>query len=131
MPRDTGRGTRSRDGSPDGFPAGFPGGSAQAGLSALRVMTVLPPREHFAEAEAGAIAILVHRMARAGETVVGRAPVNPPYADVPFLPVPRVFLPLRRQARYAAGVALSPFHNSEPTSAFQILYGVFCLEKTQ
>ncbi|WP_415492251.1 glycosyltransferase family 4 protein [Acetobacter sp.] len=68
-------------------------------------MTVLPPREHFAVAEAGAIAILVHRMARAGEVVVGRAPSGPPYPDVPFLAVPRVFLPLRRQARYAQGVA--------------------------
>ncbi|MBO1324352.1 glycosyltransferase family 4 protein [Acetobacter sp. TBRC 12305] len=74
-------------------------------MPALRVMTVLPPREHFAEAEAGAIAILVHRMARPGESVVGRALLGAPYADVPFLAVPRVFLPLRRQARYAAGVA--------------------------
>ena len=71
----------------------------------LRVMTVLPPRERFAPEEAGAIALLVHRMAGVGEVVVGSAPLSHPYGDVPFAPVPPVLFPLTGSGRYRAGVA--------------------------
>ncbi|PAL23842.1 glycosyltransferase family 4 protein [Acetobacter syzygii] len=77
------------------------GGIAQP----LRVMTVLPPRERFAPQEAGAIALLVHRMAAEGEVVVGSAPQTAPYADVPFAPVPDCLFPFSRMGRYRAGVA--------------------------
>ncbi|MFT9424534.1 MAG: glycosyltransferase family 1 protein, partial [Acetobacter syzygii] len=68
------------------------GGIAQP----LRVMTVLPPRERFAPQEAGAIALLVHRMAAEGEVVVGSAPQTAPYADVPVAPVPACLCPISR-----------------------------------
>lgn len=68
-------------------------------------MTVLPPRERFAPGEAGAIALLVHRMAGAGEVVVGSPPGTPPYGDVAFAPVPSVLFPLGTMGRYRAGVA--------------------------
>ncbi|NHO57312.1 glycosyltransferase [Acetobacter lambici] len=74
-------------------------------LPPLRVMTVLPPRERFAPGEAGAIALLVHRMAGAGEVVVGSPPVTPPYGDVSFTPVPSVLFALGNMGRYRAGVA--------------------------
>lgn len=73
-------------------------------MPALRVMTVLPPRERFAPQEAGAIALLAHRMAGEGEVVVGTRPNTPPYTDVPFIPVPSVVFPFGRMARYRAGV---------------------------
>ncbi len=79
--------------------------SAETPPQYLRVMTVLPPRERFAPAEAGAIALLVHRMAGAGEVVVGSAPVTPPYGDVAFVPVPSVMFPFSTMGRYRAGVA--------------------------
>lgn len=68
-------------------------------------MTVLPPRERFAPGEAGAIALLVRRMADNAETVVGLPPVGPPFAGVQFIPVEPVFRPFSRIQRYVAGVA--------------------------
>lgn len=50
------------------------GGSPAMSTPPLRVLTVLPPRECFAPDEAGAIALLVHRMAGAGEVVAGSPP---------------------------------------------------------
>lgn len=47
-------------------------------------VTVLPPREHFAPNEAGAIALLVQRVAAADEIVVGTAPQGTPFPDVRF-----------------------------------------------
>ena len=70
----------------------------------LRVMSILPPRERFAPAEAGAIALLVHRMASAGEVVVGSSPATAVFADVPFMPVPPVLFALGATGRYRAGV---------------------------
>ncbi|MFT8418827.1 MAG: glycosyltransferase family 4 protein [Acetobacter sp.] len=71
----------------------------------LRVLSVLPPRERFAPDEAGAIALLVHRMAGEGEVVLGSPPATSPYTDVPFVPVPSVMFPLGGMGRYRAGVA--------------------------
>lgn len=80
------------------------GGSPAMSTPPLRVLTVLPPRECFAPDEAGAIALLVHRMAGAGEVVAGSPPATSPYDDVPFAPVPPVLFPFSHAGRYRAGV---------------------------
>lgn len=59
-------------------------------MCALRVLTVLPPRERFAPQQAGAIALLVHRTALEGETVVGASLSVPSFRGVAFQPVPSV-----------------------------------------
>ncbi len=74
-------------------------------MCALRVLTVLPPRERFAPQQAGAIALLVHRTALEGETVVGSPLSVPSFQGVAFQPVPSVLYPLGRIGRYIAGVA--------------------------
>ncbi|MDE7548057.1 glycosyltransferase family 4 protein [Acetobacter fabarum] len=81
-----------------------PGVVAIASPPPLRVLTVLPPREGFAPDEAGAIALLVHRMAGAGEVVAGSPPATRPYDDVSFVPVPPVLFPFSNTGRYRAGV---------------------------
>ncbi|MFT8421948.1 MAG: glycosyltransferase family 4 protein [Gluconacetobacter sp.] len=71
------------------------------------VLTVLPPRERFAPGYAGAISLLVHRLAAPGDIVVG-SPVEQPFADVEFLAVHRVpwiVWPRSTVGRYSAGVA--------------------------
>ncbi|WP_323991413.1 glycosyltransferase family 4 protein [Nguyenibacter sp. L1] len=82
-------------------------------MAVPRVMTVLPPRERFAPGCSGVIGLLVHRLAGAGDLVVGAA-VDDPFADVAFRAVPRAWLPisgalrggaLGGAGRYAAGVA--------------------------
>lgn len=95
---------------PSGTQAGLPadgagGKEAQVSISAPRVLTVLPPRERFASGEAGAIALLVRRMAESTETVAGLAPAGQPFAGVRFAPVVPVFRPFSRIQRYVAGVA--------------------------
>ncbi|WP_242005791.1 glycosyltransferase family 4 protein [Acetobacter fabarum] len=80
------------------------GGSPAVSTPPLQVLTVLPPRECFAPDEAGAIALLVHRMAGAGEVVAGSPPATSPYDDVPFAPVPPVLFPFSHAGRYRAGV---------------------------
>ena len=95
---------------PGGIQAGLPaestgGNDAQASISAPRVLTVLPPRERFASGEAGAIALLVRRMAESTETVAGLAPAGQPFAGVRFVPVVPVFRPFSRIQRYVVGVA--------------------------
>lgn len=72
---------------------------------ALRVLTVLPPRERFAPQQAGAIALLVHRAALEGETVVGSPLSVPSFQGVAFQPVSSVLYLLGRIGRYIAGVA--------------------------
>ncbi len=51
------------------------------------VVTILPPRERFAAGEAGAIALLVQRLATTDEIVIGAPTHAPPFPDVCFLPV--------------------------------------------
>ncbi|GBQ27768.1 glycosyltransferase family 4 protein [Gluconacetobacter sacchari] len=71
------------------------------------VLTILPPRERFAPGQAGAISLVVHRLAGPGDIVVGQ-PVAAPFADVAFraaLPGCWPFRPLRATARYVAAVA--------------------------
>ncbi len=72
---------------------------------ALRVLTVLPPRERFAPQQAGAIALLVHRTTLEGETVVGSPLSVPSFQGVTFQPVPSILYPWGRIGRYIAGVA--------------------------
>lgn len=92
---------RSGQGGASASPVGRSVGSLGA---PLRVLTVLPPRERFAAGEAGAIALLVRRMAGDAETVVGLPPAGAPFADVRFAPVAPVFRPFSRIQRYVAGV---------------------------
>ncbi|MBB2206210.1 glycosyltransferase family 4 protein [Gluconacetobacter takamatsuzukensis] len=71
------------------------------------VLTVLPPRERFAPGQAGAIGLLVHRLAGPGDIVVG-PPVAAPFADVAFRAAssPRWALwPRSAAGCYAAAVA--------------------------
>jgi len=68
-----------------------------------QLVTVLPPRERFAAGQAGAIALLVRRMAVDGETVVGTPVEGASFDGVAFQAVPQ-----RRgwsgHHRYARGV---------------------------
>jgi glycosyltransferase involved in cell wall biosynthesis len=73
-----------------------------------RVAVILPPRETFSPAAAGAVGLLAHRLALApggfSPTVFGR-PGAAPFRDVPFVPVRPAWLPAGQARRYAAGVA--------------------------
>jgi UDP-glucose:(glucosyl)LPS alpha-1,2-glucosyltransferase len=72
------------------------------------VITVLPPRERFAPGQAGAIGLLVRRLADAADVVVG-VPVDAPFDGVTFRPVvPAAWPPAwiaGRAGQYAAAVA--------------------------
>ncbi|MDG6095371.1 glycosyltransferase family 4 protein [Acetobacter sp. AN02] len=84
------------------------------------VVTILPPRERFAPGEAGAISLLVQRLAAADEIVIGRQPQGTPFqscrfeaAVLPVLPAdvwrgvlssPSLCVRFA-DARYAGGVA--------------------------
>jgi len=73
-----------------------------------RVAAVLPPREGFAPDRAGAVGLLVRRLARAdpATTVFGGPQPVAPFPDVRFEPVPPArFLPLNANHRYAFAVA--------------------------
>jgi UDP-glucose:(glucosyl)LPS alpha-1,2-glucosyltransferase len=68
--------------------AGPPGSAA----AATKLAIVLPPRGDFSPAAAGAIGIVVHRLARAGgpgfaPLVLGPASALPPFPDVAFSPL--------------------------------------------
>jgi glycosyltransferase involved in cell wall biosynthesis len=71
------------------------------------VAVVLPPRESFSPAAAGAISLLVHRLAAndtGWRTLVLGPPAAAPYADVAFRPVRPAFRLAPQATRYAAGV---------------------------
>ncbi|GBQ90949.1 hexosyltransferase [Gluconacetobacter johannae DSM 13595] len=65
------------------------------------VVTILPSREQFAPGRAGAISLLVHRLAGADDVVVG-AQVDAPFGDVAFCPAVPSFWD---GGRYVAAVA--------------------------
>ncbi|MBM9403285.1 glycosyltransferase family 4 protein [Gluconacetobacter azotocaptans] len=65
------------------------------------VVTVLPPREQFAPGRAGAISLLVHRLAGPDDVVVG-GKVDGPFGDVTFAPAIPSFWD---GGRYVAAVA--------------------------
>ena len=74
------------------------------------VAIVLPYREHFSPGSAGALALLVHRLAAwrgdFAPFVVGPPPPTPPFADVPFLPARATWwLPANGGRRYRHAVA--------------------------
>lgn len=69
-----------------------------------RVAIVLPPREGFSPGNAGAIALLVRRMAGPGDVVLGLAQAAP-FADVRFQAVRPSWFPGNLARRYAGGVA--------------------------
>lgn len=95
-----------------------------------RIATVLPPREAFSPASAGAIALLAHRLAArpgAFDSVVIGPPQAAPFPDVAFLPARPSWLPLGQARRYARGVAallrrappaLVEVHNRPDIAAF-------------
>ncbi len=72
-----------------------------------RIAVVLPPRELFSSAAAGAIGLVVHRLALQPSffrrTVFG-APVAAPFPHVPFRPVQPPWMLAGSVTRYAAGV---------------------------
>ena len=72
------------------------------------IAVVLPPRESFSPAAAGAIALMVERLhARTGAfapVVLGMPPPDPPFAGIAFEPVRPAFRPMAFGARYATGV---------------------------
>jgi glycosyltransferase involved in cell wall biosynthesis len=68
------------------------------------VAIVLPPREGFSPGNAGAIALLVRRMAGADDVVLGLAQAAP-FAEVRFKAVRPSWFPGNLARRYAGGVA--------------------------
>lgn len=71
------------------------------------VLTVLPPRERFAQGQAGAISLLVHRLGAPGDIVVGQL-VEVPFADVAFRavrPARWMLWPHSAAGRYAVALA--------------------------
>ena len=72
------------------------------------VAIVLPPREAFSPDATGAVGLVVHRLARAGDGFAARvlgSPTPNPFADVCFAAVRPAWLPAGQSQRYAAGVA--------------------------
>ncbi len=70
------------------------------------VAIVLPPREGFSADAVGAVGLLVRRLARPDELVIGRRIAEAPFDDQRYLPVPPGgWRPGRAASRYAAGVA--------------------------
>ncbi len=70
-----------------------------------RVAIVLPPREGFSPDAVGAIGLLVHRLSRPQDLVLGR-PCPTPFPDRRFVPVEPTGLPvLGSRLRYVAGLA--------------------------
>lgn len=71
----------------------------------LRCATILPPSERFAPGEAGAISLLVKRMAQKTETVLGQPPLSRPFSDIRFEGVKPLWRPYSSSLRYAAALA--------------------------
>ena len=71
-----------------------------------RVVTVLPPREGFSPQAVGAIGLLVHRLGRREDLVVGQAMGTLCFSGRTFIPAANVLWPpFGRAERYMAGVA--------------------------
>ena len=82
------------------------GCSLTAEVGRLPVAVVLPPREGFSAEAVGAIGLLVHRLSRPDELVIGRRVAEAPFADRRHLAVaPPRWRPGRGPIRYAAAVA--------------------------
>ncbi len=73
-----------------------------------RVAIVLPPREAFSPAATGAVGLVVHGLARAGEGFAAEVlgtPTAGPFPDVAFTPLRPVRLLAGQSRRFAAAVA--------------------------
>ncbi|KXV74282.1 hexosyltransferase, partial [Gluconobacter japonicus] len=66
----------------------------------LRVLTVLPPRESYAEGHAGAIALLVSRLAQPGDRITGKAITDVPLPGGSFVPLAISGWPLPQRLKY-------------------------------
>mgnify|MGYP004711462361 FL=1 len=66
----------------------------------LRVLTVLPPRESYAEGHAGAIALLVSRMAQPEDRITGKAISGQALSGGHFVPLGLSGWPLSRRLKY-------------------------------
>ncbi len=76
------------------------------GVPEPRVAVVLPPREGFPPDAAGAIGLLVHRLSRPQDLVLGRASAMPALVDRRFVPVRPAGWPMPGdRLRYVAGLA--------------------------
>lgn len=92
-----------------------------------RVLTILPPRESYAAGSAGAIALLVSRLALPSDAVAGAPIGDPPLPGGMFVPLHPPRLPLPRNLRYAlaclrevrrAKPDLVEIHNKPDLAAF-------------
>ncbi|KXV32492.1 hexosyltransferase [Gluconobacter thailandicus] len=66
----------------------------------LRVLTVLPPREAYAEGHAGAIALLVSRLARPEDRITGKAITDRPLPGGHFVPLEISDWPFPQRLKY-------------------------------
>ena len=77
-------------------------------MTAGQIAVVLPPRENFSPADAGAIGLIVYRLAAApsrfARIVIG-PPQRAPFPDVAYRAAEPSWLPARQARRYAGGVA--------------------------
>jgi UDP-glucose:(glucosyl)LPS alpha-1,2-glucosyltransferase len=71
----------------------------------MRVAVVLPPREGFGPGRAGALGLMVNRLADNDTLVVGGAQSGPLFDSATFTPAPRSLRGLSANARYASGAA--------------------------
>lgn len=76
----------------------------------LRVLTVLPPRELYAEGHAGAISLLVSRVALCDDRVIGRAVSGVPLPGGKFVPLKRGIWPLPQRLSYALSCVRAARH---------------------
>jgi glycosyltransferase involved in cell wall biosynthesis len=76
-------------------------------MTARQIAVVLPSRENFSAADAGAIGLIVHRLtaapSRFARTVIG-PPQRAPFADVAYRAAARSWFPAGQARRYAGGV---------------------------
>ncbi|UMM07228.1 glycosyltransferase family 4 protein [Gluconobacter frateurii] len=66
----------------------------------LRVLTVLPPREAYADGHAGAIALLVSRLAQSEDRITGKAITGCPLSGGHFVPLEISSWPLPQRLKY-------------------------------
>lgn len=87
------------------------------------VAIVLPYREYFSPGAAGAVALLVRRLATWREgfapTVIGPPPSMPPFADVPFRPARATWWPPANTAR-RYGHAVARLIQAEPPALIEV-----------
>ncbi|WP_077802311.1 glycosyltransferase family 4 protein [Gluconobacter albidus] len=97
-----------------------------------RILTILPPRERYEAGHAGAISLLVSRLASAGDHVAGNGAVGVPLSGGQYRPLvlPRVPLPHAWRLRLACVAmmrsyqpALTEIHNRPDLARFLARFG--------